>query len=182
MGRPATIYKNGQHTCSMCRGTKPLDAFSYRDKARGKLQARCKACCAEVFRNYRLNNIDKFREYKRMQRPENRERAAELRRKRKQQAPEREFMRKRQAYLRTQFGITHEDYELRLVAQGGVCAICGTDDPGRKSPYFHVDHCHATNVVRGLLCNGCNLGLGHFKDNKSRLSAAIAYLDGVRDV
>lgn len=178
MGHPTTTYENGQHTCSMCRTAKPVSAFSYRDKARGKLQARCKDCCSVVFKNYRHANLDKFREYKRMQRPENRERAAELRRKRKQEAPEREFMRKRQSYLRTQFGITHEDYEALLASQGGVCAICGTRDPGRSSPYFHVDHCHVTSEVRGLLCNGCNLGLGHFKDDRDRLSAAITYLGG----
>lgn len=178
MRRPATPYMDGQHTCSMCHATKPVSDFSYRDKARGRLQARCKVCCADVFKRYRLSNLDKFREYKRMRRPENRERAAELRRRRKQDAPGREFMRKRQTYLRAQFGITHEDYEALLSAQGGVCAICGSNDPGRSSPYFHVDHCHDTNVVRGLLCNGCNLGLGHFKDAIGRLSAAIVYLGG----
>lgn len=178
MGRPATIYENGQHTCGMCGITKSVTAFSYKNKAQGKLQARCKACCSTAFKSYRAANLDKFREYKRLQRPENRERAAELRRKRKQEAPQREFMRRRESYLRSHFGISHADYEQMLAKQGGVCAICGTDDPGRNSPYFHVDHCHATNVVRGLLCNGCNLGLGHFKDDKDRLSSAIAYLKG----
>lgn len=176
MGRNATTYENGHHTCSMCATTKPVSAFSYQNKARGKLQARCKSCCSTVFKSYRLSNLDKFKEYKRMQRPEHRARAAELRRKRKEEAPQREFMRKREQYLRTQFGITHAEYEMLLTAQGGVCAICGTTDPGRSSPYFHIDHCHATNTIRGLLCNGCNLGLGHFKDDTDRLNAAIAYL------
>ena len=85
-------------------------------------------------------------------------------------------MRKRKSYLKTTFGLTLEDYETMLAAQDGKCAICGTLDPGRGSPYFHVDHCHATNTVRGLLCNGCNLGLGHFKDDTDRLNMAIAYL------
>lgn len=160
----------------MCRSTKQVNDFSYRDKARGKLQSRCKDCCAAEFKRYRLANLDKFKYYKRMERPENRERRNELRRQRKASAPEREFMRKRQAYLRSHFGITHADYEVLLAAQNGVCAICSSNDPGRSSPYFHVDHCHATNKIRGLLCNGCNLGLGHFKDDTDRLTAAVAYL------
>jgi hypothetical protein len=178
MGRLQTTYENGLHTCGMCKETKHVAAFSYRDKSRGKLQVRCKVCCAAEFKRYRLANLDKFRDYKRMERPENQERRKELRRQRKATAPEREFQRYRKNYLKAQFGITPEDYDRMYAGQGGVCAICGSTSPGRNSPYFHVDHCHVTSVVRGLLCNGCNLGLGHFKDNKGRLSAAIAYLGG----
>jgi DNA repair photolyase len=179
MERLQTAYENGIRTCSACKTAKPILAFSYQDKSRGKLQARCKVCCAVEFKRYRLANLDRFREYKRMERPENQERRKELRRQRKAAAPEREFQRYRKNYLKAQFGITPEDYDRTYAEQGGVCAICGADSPGRSSPYFHVDHCHATNVVRGLLCNGCNLGLGHFKDNVQRLAAAINYL-GVR--
>jgi hypothetical protein len=177
MGRLQTTYENGLHTCSMCKVTKHVSAFSYRDKSRGKLQARCKGCCAIEFKRYRSANLDKFRGYKHMESPEDQERRRELRRQRKAAAPEQEFQRYRKNHLKAQFGITPEDYDRMYAEQNGVCVVCGTASPGRSSSYFHVDHCHATNVVRGLLCNGCNLGLGHFKDDKERLSAAIAYLE-----
>lgn len=61
------------------------------------------------------------------------------------------------------------------VKQEGMCDICNsTFVPWTK---FHIDHCHATGKVRGLLCHNCNIGLGNFKDSKESLSKAIKYLD-----
>lgn len=42
---------------------------------------------------------------------------------------------------------------------------------------LHIDHCHVSNKIRGVLCFNCNHGLGNFKDNKDLLSNAIDYLD-----
>lgn len=52
------------------------------------------------------------------------------------------------------------------------CAIC--KKPNKR---LHVDHCHSTGKVRGLLCYNCNNGLGRFKDNKTYLLDAASYLD-----
>jgi hypothetical protein len=56
--------------------------------------------------------------------------------------------------------------------QSGVCAICGD---GLATP--HIDHDHVTGRVRGILCPSCNIGLGRFKDDVSRLKSGIAYLE-----
>lgn len=75
------------------------------------------------------------------------------------------------ANLRRYEGMDVETWEAMLIAQSGRCAICS--DP-MMSP--HVDHCHETGVVRGLLCSECNHGLGKFKDSPARLLAAADYL------
>lgn len=59
-----------------------------------------------------------------------------------------------------------------VIAQNGCCAICGTV-PRR----LVVDHCHSTNMVRALLCDRCNRGIGSFEDNGELLRAAAAYVD-----
>jgi len=77
----------------------------------------------------------------------------------------------RATQMKVKFGITAEDYASLLAAQGGVCAICGSPPNGRA---LAVDHDHATGAVRGLLCDGCNLGLGHIEAHIERAAAYIS--------
>ena len=72
------------------------------------------------------------------------------------------------------YGLTKEELAI-LLTQHEACAICGTVAWGHKGP--QVDHCHATGKVRGILCQSCNNGLGRFKDDPSRLRAAVEYLE-----
>ena len=77
-------------------------------------------------------------------------------------------------WLRTNYGITHDDYDRMFAEQGGVCAICGTSPP--PGSFLSVDHDHKTGKVRKLLCNPCNQGLGAFGDDIDRMVAAVQYL------
>jgi hypothetical protein len=52
------------------------------------------------------------------------------------------------------------------------CVICGSVED------LVVDHCHKTNIIRGMLCNHCNRGLGNFKDDPELLEFARMYLLG----
>lgn len=81
------------------------------------------------------------------------------------------------ANLKWKYGITLKDYNTMLKDQGSRCAICGTEVPGGQGN-FHVDHIKRTNpiIVRGLLCNTCNPGLGCFKHDIKILARAILYL------
>src|SRR5690349_4999135 len=55
--------------------------------------------------------------------------------------------------LRRNYGISLEDYDAFVAAQGGKCALCQTPPPGGSRNGFRVDHDHKTGAVRGLLCN-----------------------------
>jgi hypothetical protein len=71
------------------------------------------------------------------------------------------------------YGLTEQEYDAILSQQGHACGIC--ERPFSKTPC--VDHCHITRMVRGLLCHGCNLGLGHLEDNPVFAYKAGAYLE-----
>jgi hypothetical protein len=81
----------------------------------------------------------------------------------------------RRTSLRDKYGIDDDNYKERLESQGGRCKICKTDNPGSTGS-FHVDHCHDTGKVRGLLCHWCNIGIGCMRDCPRRLQSAIDYL------
>lgn len=76
------------------------------------------------------------------------------------------------------FGITLEEARALLIQQSSRCPICLCQLPDflEAERRTCVDHCHATGKVRGILCNKCNLGLGHLQDDVERLERGIKYL------
>lgn len=80
--------------------------------------------------------------------------------------------------LRTLFGLTIDEYNQMLENQNHSCKICGIQEPMGYG--WHVDHCHETNKVRGILCQKCNQGIGLFSDKVETLQKAIQYLEDSR--
>lgn len=88
--------------------------------------------------------------------------------------PERDWSRR----IKREYGLTPEDYYALLVAQGGVCAICGGKAyrDGRESR-LHIDHNHETGRIRGLLCFRCNSTLGRVEDSLELIEKIVGYLE-----
>lgn len=90
---------------------------------------------------------------------------------------------RRDAHVKSRNGITWEQYEAMLEAQGGRCAICRTDNP-RGRGRWHIDHdrrcCPGRRscgeCVRALLCSTCNGWLLPALESP-HIEAALAYLD-----
>lgn len=73
---------------------------------------------------------------------------------------------------KSRYGIDQQTFDAMVEEQKNRCAVCETE-MGKP----HVDHDHKSLKVRGLLCNHCNLGLGHFFDNPLLLAKALQYLE-----
>jgi hypothetical protein len=93
------------------------------------------------------------------------------RRERGKDWPSRSPEKRRNEILKRKYGITSADYEAMRAKQEGRCAICT-----RESEKLVVDHCHATGVVRGLLCQLCNISLGYLEDDPYSAVSAAKYL------
>jgi hypothetical protein len=95
--------------------------------------------------------------------------------------PEAQRRIKKKAQLKRLHGLALEEYERLLVVQNGVCAICRRPETqtNRKGGVLSlaVDHCHATDRIRGLLCARCNRMLGLAKDNPQTMRVAADYLE-----
>lgn len=74
--------------------------------------------------------------------------------------------------LRHFYGISLRQRDALAVAQGLRCAICDAEVA------LHVDHCHDTGRVRGMLCGPCNRGIGLLRHDLSLLRSAVSYLGG----
>ena len=146
--------------CPGCGVVLPMAEYGLKKADGVARRGRCKSCCNAEKNQYRARNREQSR-------------AAYRKEYRKRVHPN--FH--REINLRKNYGMTLSEYDQMLAEQNGRCAICGTDKPGGKWDRLVVDHCHQTEVVRGLLCNDCNRGLGIFKDSPKRLRAAALYLE-----
>ncbi len=82
------------------------------------------------------------------------------------------------SYYKRTYGISEDEYMGMLEAQREMCFICGNcGNIDGDSNSLVVDHCHATGLVRKLLCTRCNLMLGLLQDNSDILDNAADYLE-----
>lgn len=144
--RAAAVKRTGKKQCKMCNATKPITEFHKASTLDG-YSWYCGPCKVEANRR----SLQK-------QRSRNREQF---------------LLQRRRNHLIAKYGLTLEEYDDLLAQQKGVCAICKR---GNGAKFLVVDHRHKGEVVRGLLCDGCNIGLGMFRDNPAILRVAAAYL------
>jgi len=159
-------------SCSTCREEKTETEF-YVDRSKEKRSHRshiCIPCAAAHKRELRKNPawVDNARAVSKLWRQNNRERARNG---------------VRNATLKAKYGIGLEEYNKILASQNGGCAICGSttpriNHPKKKHSALHVDHCHKTDKIRGLLCMPCNTVLGQMYDSPELLRKAADYLEG----
>lgn len=151
--------------CPACKIEKPLAEFSRQVGYRGGFRHQCKACRSAYQRAY--NKTDRAKVLVKVRGPQ-----AQKRRSQKRRAHG-----GRELDLKSKYGMTQVQFEAVLTEQGGCCAICRTSNPRGRYNRFHVDHCHETGGIRGLLCHKCNMALGIFGDTLQGVMRVVAYLE-----
>lgn len=167
----------GEKRCFICDELKSLTEFHKHKSREDGFRSDCKECrkldrkkdwcsveqrctiCSEV----KPNTLEFFQRDKRFQKGNRRVCKTECK----------VCVAKRMRYhhLRRTYGISEIQVVKLHEKQNGICAICK-----EKPKRLVIDHNHITSDVRELLCDGCNSGLGMFKENIEFLKSAIEYI------
>lgn len=168
---------NGLMKCTTCGESKPLSGFKRRKSVSDGHRKQCKECMKKVAAKWPKPSKEKSREHSRRHYYKHQEkeiqRSSSVNRSRKDAIRDKRYQK--------EYGITLEDFEAMRAAQGGVCACCGDEEKSihRKGAAInlHVDHCHDTGKVRGLLCTRCNIGIGFLMNDVEIMLKAAIYIE-----
>jgi len=136
----------------------------------------CNQCYTERQRHYAAND------------PHRNKKVVERRHKRQKlwsdERREHERILNRNRGLRKRYGLSSSDYEGLMKKQGEKCAVCFgalKESRGRGANQVHVDHCHETGIIRGLLCGDCNRMIGMSHERAWVLHRAADYICLMRE-
>jgi hypothetical protein len=144
-------------TCSKCKVEKPVSEFTKNNQTKTGIGSWCKCCKNKSSSALREKNVEEYNRIRRQKYLENPKKA-------------------REKALKSRYGLTFDDFENLLNSQNSKCAICNVP-LARLGRSTHVDHCHTTGKVRGILCKECNTGLGKLGDNIDSIKKVIQYLE-----
>lgn len=134
--------------CIRCDTEKPLTAF-YKNKINGGYYSGCKKCRNARTVLWQSNNKSRTKETNK--------------------ASSRRYV------LKKKYGLTVEKFEQMKKDRNNCCDICGLPET-RMNKSLAIDHCHDTGEVRGLLCGGCNTGIGNLRDDPTLLIRGAEYI------
>ena len=121
----------------------------------------------EYNQTWKKNNPDKVREYNQTWKKNNPDKVQEYSAKYRKNNPDKV----RDNSIRQSWGFGADHYDSLIAEFGGKCECCGTTKDLR------LDHCHKTGLIRGVLCNTHNLGLGKIGDSIEDVRALLYYME-----
>jgi len=141
--------------CSHCKIENSSQEFYKDNNSKNGLRSHCKPCHKDSVNRSQIKHRDRY--IKNYQKSNERHKVSGY---------------TREWSLKEKYNISLEDYNILLVNQNNVCAIC--QKVSNKN--LQVDHDHKTGEIRGLLCWTCNMALGYLYDSTENLNTAIQYL------
>lgn len=143
-----STYPDGTRDCKTCKRRLPLEEFWFENRKANRRHYRCKECHGFYIKSWVSGNPEK-----------------------RKKITQRYGIRHEMRFKR--YGITMADYDDMLASQHYSCAICHLVAKGRE---LHIDHCHNSGKIRGLLCDQCNTGIGKLRHSPENALRAARYL------
>ncbi len=156
--------------CFSCGEEKEEDAFNKNKRKKDGLETLCRVCRSQVVKSPKAQEARK-RYYDRTKEDAKVKRAVYTEKNR-----ERLKQKRLEDRYKKHYNMTVQQYEEMRLAQNCRCFICNTHESENTHGKLFVDHDHTSGNVRKLLCNNCNIALGHIKDDRILLSKMDQYL------
>lgn len=156
--------------CYKCKQQLPNLSFS---QSKGRISSCCKKCAVKKSQEWAIINKERLSQYRKKYYIQNKEKRNIYIKNWKIKNKERyKKIQTNSRYLKN-YGISYDDKYKLIEQQGLKCAICKNII---NMTTGCVDHNHTNKIIRGILCNDCNLGIGFLKDNLNILESALIYL------
>ncbi len=166
---------DGLRKCKGCGEVKPLTNFHKNRKGSESRKYKCKTCTNAEAKEWARNHPENVKASQRKRRAADAERFREKERAYYQKTKERRLELKKLERFR-RYGITYDAFFELLGGQDFACSICQETFEEADPRNVHIDHCHDSSRVRGILCRNCNIGIGHLKESPDLLRRAADYL------
>lgn len=155
--------------CTVCKLNKSTKEFCFDKRMKLKLSSKCKTCNYDKLKLWRAKNRAKVTENNRLYKKRHPEKTREQKLKDSKKYYRKTGWKNR---ILKRYGLDHTAFESMKLEQKNRCAICN-----KEEVELHIDHCHKTGKIRGLLCQKCNTGIGLLGDDLLILNKAVKYLN-----
>ena len=142
-------------TCTKCKETRPIDDFHNDRTGKNGKRSQCRFCVLAANKDWQARNPEHAKEC--WKRSSNKRYSKDVRQKRRLKS----------------YNLSESQYTLLVSFSAGKCNICERE-LGTKE---HIDHCHDSGKVRGLLCVKCNTAIGLLNDDAALMRRAIEYIE-----
>jgi hypothetical protein len=160
-------------SCPGCSMELPIEQFQQRIRlGQPQLRPRCRRCERKQERDRSRRRKPYRDEYRKAYYAKNRESSIAA----TKQWQKENHDKNKATKLHYRYGVTPESYDSMYVEQLGRCSVCRDVLP-YQGKGCHIDHDHVSGIVRALLCLGCNVGIGHFRERPELMRAAASYIE-----
>jgi hypothetical protein len=134
----------------------------------------CRSCyekqLIENNKEYKKRQLENSKNWSQNNKQRKKESGIEYRKKRGPRSKER-FA----SLIKKKYNLDYEDYLLMFKNQDNKCKLCFRK--AKEGKKLHLDHCHTTGKIRGLLCAQCNWYLGFIEKDPDLLNRIKVYLN-----
>lgn len=163
------VLEGNRHSHTIMPWKNKEDELAYQAKWREANREKCNAASLKHYYKHIADNPERYAKHLALHkkwRTENPEKYNATQRTHRKKNPEKHAV----YQIRKNYKVSLIEAGKLLERKRNGCELCGS----KNRP--HIDHCHTSGRIRGILCSGCNLAIGHANEDPNLLRKLAAYV------